>query len=133
MSGKGMGGIRGTGTTIRPATQTPFSRTANLLQTKFAPVSVVHPPLATAGVTGDRSISGVAQSTALYLTAGGLTWRFANSWNFLPSVSATPFGTPPAAGTTLFISALSLTSVTIMSTSGADIRQVHLIAIGNPN
>lgn len=105
----------------------------NLLGRQFSPASSTQVPLSATTKSGHRNIAGIVVSANLTLVAGGTTWTFPTPFLVRPSIAATPFGPPPAAGTTLYISMLSLTAVSITSTSNADVREIQIIASGNPN
>lgn len=128
------GGTGGSGSGISGALGgiTSLGQLVQLLKPYFLPSSYSQPPFASTN-TGHRAVINPVQQTVVTMVAGTYTWIFPNPWNGPPVVTLTPVGAPPAAGTTVNLGAAPTTkSVTIVSTSNADVRAVHIIAQGNP-
>lgn len=122
-----------------PLSGTQLSHLGDLLAPRFLPASMSQPPTASSAQTGNRVIAvttktqnrpKLTDSAVLSLTAGALTWSFNTAFTTPPSVTATPEGSPPSAGTTLFVFGSPGTNeVIIKSTDATDARVVHLQAV----
>lgn len=121
-------------------------RTIPELVSRIAPFflssSMAQPPGASLSNTGNRTVVltnknttiptvAPSDSTTIKLVAGSLTWTYTTKFNQQPIVTWGVEGSPPSAGTTLYISAVSNASVTVKSTDGTDTRTVHLNAVLN--
>lgn len=124
---------------------TSLPQLIQLLRPYFLSSSLGQPPGAAASATGNRTVAitnktqsaqatAPKQVTTQALVAGTLTWSFAApGFNKPPVIEMAAVGTPPSAGTTLYISSVAANSVIIKSTDATDVRTLHLTATGNPN
>ena len=112
----------------------------SILRAFFAPVNTVTPPLSRG--TGNRIVQGkqanpnapqAFDSATVQLTAGKVEWTFSVRFASAPSVTATPIGSPPSSGTTVFVAdQTTVNGALIKSTDGSDVRQVFVQAFGAP-
>jgi hypothetical protein len=117
---------------------------SNALRSTFLPWSFAQPPTADPNATGNRVIAitsatqGRPKLTAAVVlplqNMGGvaeLIWSFAEvNFPAPPSVTATPEGPPPSAGTTVYVvSPVGTNEVIVKSSDNSDRRNVHLQAV----
>ena len=122
-----------------PLTGTTLNHLVKLIAPNFLPASMSQPPTADPTNTGGRIIAvttstqnkpKVQDSAVIALGTGGqLDWSFKAKFSEPPSVTATPQGAPPSAGTTLYVvSPVETNGAIVKSTDTADRRTVHLQA-----
>jgi hypothetical protein len=130
-----------------------FLQLQTMLGSAFLPWSLVAPPKATAGKNGGRttlvsSVNGQTGDVSLSqrpvdsivatLVAGVFNWSFTTTFVEPPVVACLPIGTPPTSGaenvpSVIYAGTPTTTGVSISATLNTDVRQVMLIALGNPD
>ena len=122
-----------------PLSGTELSHLTTLLAPNFLPASMSQPPTADPNNTGGRIIAvttstqntpKVTDSAVIALGAGGqLDWSFTANFTVPPTVTVTPEGAPPSAGTTVFVvSPVETNGVVVKSTDSTDRRSCHMQA-----